>query len=875
MRERRLIAAQAGLWTWLNWARRRPRLTLAAWVAAAAASIALAIAQLSVNTDAGDMIARDVDYRRDQAVFEATFPRLQDQVLVLVRASTEDGADVFARALRSELLQRSEAVRGVYAPEIDPFFERNGLLYLEFDALERLLDRLNRAAPLIERLVASPSLPVLFDALAEGLERAEEGGDRAAMARVSDELAAVINARLDGSPRGFSWLGAFEDADSDALTQRLLVVEPNLAFDALAPARRVRDAVMDAEAAAAAATGVSPQIYLTGDPILRSEELRSVAEGVGAAFMLSFLGVGAVLLVGLRSARVALATVAAVVISIALTAGFATLTVGALNLVSIAFAVLMLGLGVDFAIHLVLHVQADRLRGVSARPALYRAAREIGVAFVIAAVTTAMAFLAFAPTQFAGMAQLGIIAAAGVLIAFAATTSILGATLSLLPPPRPATRGLHAPAPEAAAARRRVFAWGLLALGLVAVALTPFARFDADPMALRDPDAASVQAFERLFDDDRVQPYRLSALAPDLAAADALAARLAAVPAVDSARTLSDFLPQDAAAKADLIAFAAFGIESALSPPPTEPPDAGPANARLASALAVADGAAFGRLAEALGRLDAEGPAMREALEADVFRFWDAQLTRLRAQLYPEPVSLETLPGSLRERYLADDGRARIEISPVEDLRDPAARRAFVEAVVAESPDASGPARTVMEAGGVVSRAMLIAVALAGFAVAVIVYVALRDAAVTALILVTLALAGALTTATGVLIGMPFNFANVIVLPLLIGLGVDSAIHLALRARGVARAAGVYDTTTPRAVVFSAMTTIASFASLAVSPHQGTASMGVLLTIALFWTSTCTIVLLPFLMERIGASRAAQTPALDTEERRQDASLPS
>ena len=271
-----------------------------------------------------------------------------------------------------------------------------------------------------------------------------------------------------------------------------------------------------------------------------------------------------------------------------------------------------------------------------------------------------------------------------------------------------------------------------------------------------------------------------------------------------------------------------------------------------------------GRLRVALDRLAARADmdALKAGLEQDFFEFWDFQFTRLVSQLQPREIAIDDLPDRIRSRYVALDGRVRVEIVPQEDIQDLDARKRFVNAVERVVDQPSGSARTVLKAGEVVSQSMLQAAISAIFIVSLLLLVVLRDPIVTIIILFPLLLAGVLTAAAGVLIDMPFNYANVIVLPLLIGLGVDSGIHLALRRiRPGDDQSSVLDTTTPRAVFFSAVTTIASFGSLSLSAHRGTSSMGALLTIAVAFTLLCTLVIVPVAMQMLDASRARRNGA--------------
>jgi hypothetical protein len=411
-------------------------------------------------------------------------------------------------------------------------------------------------------------------------------------------------------------------------------------------------------------------------------------------------------------------------------------------------------------------------------------------------------------------------------------------------------------------------------LGLLALAALPFARFDDDPLNLRDPNSDSVSALNDLFDDPRVQPYSADVLAPDLAQARVLAGKLARLKEVEAAITPDDFLPTGQVEKLAIVEEMSFflaplfqggggGGSGDEAAPPNET-DRRAALDSLSRSLRRAQGELAGPAGRLIAALDAvndasaANPAALDALEQALLSGLRARLDDLGEALNAGPVGLEDLPAPLRARHLAADGRVRIEVVPRADLRGPGARRAFVEAVTAVAPNASGSPITIAEAGRAVVRAFLEAAVLALAAISILLYAVLRSLRDSALVLAPLLLAALLTIAATVILGVPFNFANVIVLPLLFGLGVAGGIHVVARARE-SGPGGLSATSTPRAVVLSALTTIASFGALSASGHRGTASMGVLLTIAITFSLATTLILLPALLGLAGArARAAR-----------------
>ncbi len=844
---------EAALSKWLRFSRQYRIAVIAIWSVLALIGCGLAVSLLGINTDTSDMIDANAPYRQDQIAYETVFPQADNEILVLIRADSPDAVDLFTENL-SRSLSDTQDVNSIFNPELDPFFQRNGLLFLDTEELETTLTQLTEAAPLIERLTLDPSLPSLFDALAQAAEQDDDSA-----AGIFNAVADTLTHNLNAKRRALSWRSAFVE-DLEPPFQRVLTIDPMLDNSRLRPSAVIQEAIDEHVKAIRLDTNINAQVYVTGNPVLRSDELLSVSRGIGLAFFISFILVGLLLLWALRSLILAIFTLISLVISILITAGIAALIYQELNLVSIAFTVLMVGLGVDFAIHLLLHIVHERGKGKSTSAAFYRTSRGIGTALVLTAPSTALAFLAFAPTKFVGMSQLGVVAAIGVIVAFLVATSFLPAVYSFLNRPKfrakKQGRNIEAKRLSLIEKIRPTIAVGVIVLGLLATVLLPRAKFDADPMALRNRTAPSVVAFNKLFDRPETTPYRLNYLAPDEMAAHDAAAIFEQLDSVKSARTLQDFIPKGQADKLELIEYAAIGLEIAVSGEGEAYPIAPHPVGRLIEALEARSDLSSRRLKTALIAWQSAIAAdsdLQKRTEHDLFFYWPYELERLRKQIQAREVSRKSLPATITSRYSADGGLARVEIIPKKDLRDKGLRRQFISDIARIAPQSegtgiSGSARSVQAAGDIVQRAMLQAIFAALFMVSLLLYWVVRDVKLVIIMLVPLILAGILTTASGVIFGLPYNFANVIVLPLLIGIGVDSSLHLALQSRKTGHKLSVFDTVTPRAVLFSGFTTIASFGSLTFSEHRGTSSMGALLSIAIIWVIICTVFVTPSLM---------------------------
>jgi len=809
-----------------------------------------AATHLKVNTDTSAMLDPELPFQQRAVELRDAFPQIKNDVVIIIRAPTLDEADAYAGELRTALLADKENFTAVFAPASDPFFRQNGLLYLDQSELSARLTQMSKAAGLIETLIKDPELGALFTTLAENDELAERSDlGQETLQEIYAELAAVAEASLEGERRPFSWMGALdEETREEPHHTRLVYATPVLDFTKLKPAKAAITALRAKTDAFNDAYSGRVETYVTGDPALRMEELESVTTGIGLSFLLSFVLVTILLLVCYRSLPMAALTLAGLMVTLTLTSAFAAAFIGELNLVSVAFTVLLVGLGLDFAIHLLLHIQEHRAAGRDNQSALRYAIHEVGPALALAAPTTAIAFLSFMPTRFDGIAQLGLIAGAGVVIAFFVTITFAPAALAIF-------KGQ--PGRTHSGRVRSLFAWienhsgpvaaATVIFGLAALLLMPQVRFDADQMALRNPDAPSVQGFNLLFDDPETAPYRLSRLVDSAAEAIETHNLVSQLESVESTRALPDFVPDDQDEKLELIDFGAGTLIFALDAEPASVQ--GPSTDDGITALKTRLNEAYqdgpgAKLAALLGQMENEGAA-QGLMQENVFAFWPQLVAQLRDSMNADYVDLESLPSALRERYLSEDGKWRVDILPSADVRDYRALDTFVGDVEAAVPDLAGGAYQATKAGETISFAMLEATGIAFAIIAVFLWLLVRRFRTVLLMLFPLALAAVLTSATGVLLNIPFNYANVIVLPLLIGIGIDSGIHLVLRNDQIKAGEGVYGTSTPRAVLFSALTTVASFGSLMLSPHRGTASMGELLSIAIAFTLLCTLIVLP------------------------------
>jgi hopanoid biosynthesis associated RND transporter like protein HpnN len=852
-------AAAASL---VSFSARHAWFVILASLALTALALRYTAAHISIDTDTEEMIDKRLPHRQANLAFDEAFPQLPGDVVLYAESAhagdAEDAADLLAATLR----QRPDIARALSQPGGGEFFARQGLLYLDVDELWALDERLADAAPMLGTLAQDPSLRGLFKTMETGLTEAADDDAQASLARLFKRVADALERHAGGSTEPTRWRDElFPGSGAAGPARSFILIDPALASTSFQPAEPAIDAL---RALVAELQPSLPHVSLriTGSEAMNGEELVTVAEDAKLTTALSFLCVGLVLIWGLRSASLVFAVLVTLACGLILTAAFATAFVGSLNLISVCFAVLFIGMGVDFGIQFVLRYHEESTADTATAEALDATARGAGGALILAAAGAAISFFAFVPTSYKGLAQLGIISSWSMAIALVANLTLLPALLRYLP--RPA-RSL-APAPTDASApgfverhARPILLVSLL-LALASLAVLPRARFDLNPLNLKDPESPAVRAFKDLATAPDASPYTIHVLADSLAAADDAAARVARLPVVDKAVTLSSYVAADQEEKLEIIdgmRLALGALMDSTPAPAPSPVDERAAVERLAAVLAQAEianpalAAAAARLASQIEALRARADwpdtaitTLRGMLLGDLPR----TLERLRGLLEAEAFDASDLPDDIRERYIAEDGRARVEVFPREDLNDNGAMRRFAREVQAVEPRATGaPVELVAGSEAVIDSCIKASVL--ALLVTLLMHIGVLRGVVDALLVsAPLVLAMLLTVATSVLFDFPFNFANIIALPLLIGLNNAYGAYLVVRRQHATDIQHLLGSSTPRAVMFSGLTAIASFGTLGVSKHPGTAGMGILIALSLAYALLCALLMLPALM---------------------------
>ena len=826
-----------------------------------------AAGHLGITTETDEMFAASLPWRQRAEMFKKLFPQFQDLLVAVIDAKEPEEVDATAAAVAKALAGNHEHFLSVRRPDASPFLEREGLLYLDTPQLESLIERMIDAQPFLGELAKDPSARGLFDALSLLGTGVEQGQVNLAPYRTA--LAGfheAMTSALAGHSHPLSWVRLLGGELADLGGRyKFVLVQPKLDHTTLEPGGAATQAIREAASKLEFVTSKDARVRITGNVALADEEFASVAQGAATGLIGSILLIALWLFLAVHSWRLIAPILMTLGIGLMLTLLFAATAVGTLNLVSVGFGILFVGIAVDFAIQFSVRYREMRLLFPEAARALAETGRRVGGQILVASAATAAGFLAFVPTDFRGVAELGLIAGIGMLIAFFCTMTFLPAAISLFRPHGESTEvGFHWAAPLDDAVRRRrtpllaVFA----ILGLLGLILLPRIGFDADPLHTKNPNTEAMQTLYDLGDSPLTNPFTIDILAADPTAAASLAERLKKLPLASGVLSINTFVPQDQEAKLALIADAATLMGPSLTPYDTPAPPtaaeirtaAQSAHDKIALALAkLPSDHVLAAIDEDLAKLAAAPDAVVIAANAALTRFLPAELDQLRKSLEAKPVTLQTIPPDLARDWLLPDGRARVQVLPKPEAGNTRGLANFVAEVTAVAPDAGGSAVTIEATSATIVGAFRSAAMYAVISIAIILFIALRRLLDMSLVLAPLLLSSLMTVVVVVLAGLLLNYANIIALPLLLGVGVSFNIYFVMNWR--AGQTAVLGSATARAILFSALTTGTAFGSLALSAHPGTASMGVLLLISLGCTLVASLIFIPALLAAVPRPR--------------------
>jgi uncharacterized protein len=855
------------------WSVRHPERVIALAFVLAVLSGYYVAHHFKINTDISRLLETDTAWSALDHAMDDAFPQRGQTVLVVVEARAPEFADAAAKAPTVALKNQPKEFVAVTQPAGGPFFEHNGLLFLSRDEVRFTAGQFVLARPLVNSLAKDPSLTGLAGVLTTSLLLPLQIGQikLGDMSYLLSQSATVLDRVLAGQPAAFSWRALVDKSAATEPARAFITVQSVVDYGALEAGARASAAIRATAASLGLAARYGATIRLTGEQPLADEEFVSLRDGAVLNGIGTFIAVLAILWLAFRSGRMIVAVLITLFVGLAITAALGLMMVNAFNMISVEFLVLFVGLGLDFGVQFGVNYRDERHRDDRLPAALVSTADSIGGRLRLATVAVAASFFSFLPTAYRGMSELGKIAGVGMFVAYLATMTLLPALLNVLNPPgEPASPGFRqlAPLDEFLNRNRKPVLIATLVVVIGASPLLVHLHFDFNPLHLKDPHTESMATLLSLKDSPEAGVNNVQVLAPSLTDAQRIAAHLASLPEAGRITTLNTFIPADQPPKLLLIANAAQQLLPALTKP-TAPPatDAVRVAAlkRTANQLTLAaedhpgPGAAeANHLSATLMRLAAADAATRERAETAIAEPLKIAFQQLVALLRPAEIKRATLQPEIVRDWVSADGHALVDISPIvaagTDPNDDAMLCRFAYAVKAAEPHAIGGPISILHAADTIIKAFLQASGLALLTITILLWLALRRFDDVLRTLIPLLVSAVVTLELCVVFGMPLNFANIIALPLMLGIGVAFQIYYVMAWRS--GRTGLLQSSLTHAVLFSAATTGTAFGSLWLSHHPGTSSMGRLLALSLICLLIGIVVFQPVLMGKPRAKRA-------------------
>jgi len=590
-------------------------------------AVHLTIDRFTIDTDTTNLFSKSEPWRQNQAALYKAFPQIENIVVAVIDAPNDQAADDAAGRLAAELRGRPLLLR-VWRPDDPAYFMKNGLLYLDLPEVEHTVGMMMGQRDVLTPLAEDPTLRGLSSVLVANQKRSAGSARLSAMYYAGlDEFSRAFEETLAGHSARVDWeklLAGGKDTGpvGPALgKRRIVLINPVLDFSALQPGGEAMTLIRKTAADLGITKENGYRFRLTGDVPLADEEFGTLSENMALNTTGTLVIVSLILFAALRSPKLILAVLATLLAGLALTSGAGVLLIGRFNLISVAFAALFIGLGVDFGIQFATRYREDRHSQGDLESALLHATRGIGYSLTLAAVSLLAGFFCFLPTSFLGVAELGLIAGVGMIIAYFATLTFLPALIKLLNPPAE-----HVPiATHSLAAvdhwilnHRPTVLIGTAAIILAGTPALMRLHFDSNPMNLRDQKVESVSTFFDLSSDSRTAPNKIETMAPSLEAAKALKEKILTLPEVDHVDSIFSMIPSDQDEKLALIQRAANELHAALNPKvKPAPTDAETVKAltgaskALRAAVAKAPAPSVTRFAAALDALAKASPEIR------------------------------------------------------------------------------------------------------------------------------------------------------------------------------------------------------------------------------------------------------------------------
>lgn len=851
-------------------------------------SIVYTVAKLEFDTSRDDLVGAEKQYHKNYLNYKKEF-LAQDELVAVVESEDMEKNRQFVERLGDRLSQETNLFTDVIYNNDVTMLGKKALLFFPEKDLKELLQTLRDYRPFIQQFVQATNLNSLFRLVNQQFRTAkrEENAENESLVKALPAMERIISQAADSLQRPGTppspGLTALFNAGKEAEQQIYITFAEGRIY--IVTARAKSDAANDKaverlrELVAKTKTEVPGiNVGITGEPVLEYDEMAQSQHDTTVATIVSLVLVALIFIYGYSESGRPIKATICLIAGLAYTMAFATLVIGHLNILTITFLPMLIGIAIDFGVHLVTRYEEELRQGKTERQALEKAIVYTGQGIFTGCFTTAGAFLAMSFTDFKGIQEMGIISGGGLLICLVPMMTLLPVLL---------LRGRqnvldHTFSREIEKRARLEKLWlerPLLVAGITAalcvVSLVKFHRvyFDYNLLHMQSKGLPAVVFEQKLIDSADKSVLYCAVVAKSLTEALDLETRLTNLPAVGSVDSMARYLSENQVQKLELVG----QVKKELAPIRFAEMDDDPVNvSELSRTLWIL----HGYIGLALGEIEQENSksggsgdqelsdnlkSLRQAIEQLRQRMLDdppqaaKKLASFQQALFNDiretfdalknqdnsgPLRAEDLPPALRHRFVSKSGDLfLLQVYPKEDVWQRDKQEEFVRELRKIDPDVTGTPVQLFEYTTLLKNSYVQAAWYSLAAIAILVFIHFRSFSCVVLSLLPVAVGTIWMVGFMGWFNVPFNPANIMTLPLVIGIGVTSGIHI-LNRYAEERKPSILAKSTGKAVFISALTTIVGFGSLILAKHQGISSLGCVMAVG---TTTCMLAALMFL----------------------------
>jgi hopanoid biosynthesis associated RND transporter like protein HpnN len=877
---------------------RRPRWFFWPQVVLFFLSIAVTVKYLQFDTDRNNLVGGNQRYQHNYLEFQKEFPQ-QDDLVVVVESENVEKNRQFVERLGAKLETETNLFKDVFYKGDLPMMGSKALLFVPEDDLASLRDTLKDDLPFIEKFSQTTNLVSFFDLANTEFRTAkrETNAQNDALVKSLPALNRILQQAQEslerpGTPPSPGVTALFDTGD-EATAGTYITFNHGKIFlvTAHAPSGELNgDAVERLQELVRETRMEVPGVNagLTGEPVLEHDEMEQSQKDTTVAGVVSLILCAIIFIYGYNETGRPIKAIICLLFGLAYTFAFATLTIGHLNILTITFLPMLIGLAIDFGVHLITRYEEELRHGKTEAEALTKAMVFTGQGIFMGALTTAGAFAAMAFTNFKGIREMGVICGGGLMVCLVPMMTILPVML---------LRGKQNVMDHQAhedERRARIESFWLerpvlvtLVIVVVSVAAAFEARkvnFDYNLLDMQSAGLPAVVYEQKLIDSADKSVLFAAVVATNLDEAVQLEKKIHTLTnEVADVESIAGFLHQNQNAKLQLIS----DIKAAVAPLEFSAPDMRPVDVYDLSRTLYSFSGYLGAALDEVSKTDAALARQLAALQNTVLNLRRAMLAgddtavaehgeklgeyqqalfddlRVTFQTLQEqddraPLRIEDLPPPLRDRFVGVTGEFLLQVYPKKNVWEHKNQEEFIAALRHEldpqdsnRPIITGTPVQLLEYTTLLKDSYLTAAWYALAAIAVMVFFHFRSLAAVILALIPVGLGTLWLVGLMGWNGVPFNPANIMTLPLVIGIGVTNGIHI-LNRYAEERTPGILARSTGKAVLVSGLTAIAGFGSLILAKHRGIHSLGYIMAVGIAMCMIAALTFLPALLNLIG-----------------------